>query len=549
MGLGVVRAGALAVLLAIAAGGCGDLRRTSDIPAAPKLVLFIAIDGLPERQLMAHRDQLAPDGFRRFLDRGAWFSEARYGHAYTVTAAGHAAMLTGAYPHRTGIIANAWLDPVTGETTNCVGDTRYTYLGNATQPLDGTSPANLRVETLGDVLRHAHAASKVIAISGKDRGAILVAGKAGTAYVYMARSGEFASSTYYMQTHPAWVQAFNVAKPADRYFHAEWRALLPEGAYAGSLPDDEPWFRKKVSLPMTIGAESATPDAAFHTALLMSPFIDALSLDFARAAIRGESLGGGDGPDILAVSLSGHDYVNHSFGAESRFSHDHLLQLDRQLDAFFRDVDAMVGRDRYVAVLTSDHGYMPAVDYRRALGEPSGRVDATATVDRINGTLAARFGEGKWVKALSGRSLLLDRALAAQRGLDLDVLAEEVRRVALEDPGIVAAYTRRELLDGSRAGAPFFAAVRNAYDPERSGDVQFVLAPYWMLGSGDVATHGSPYEYDTHVPMLFWGPAWVTPGRVDAPVEVVDIAPTLAKILGVPTPAASEGRLLPIVVH
>ena len=170
----------------------------------------------------------------------------------------------------------------------------------------------------------------------------------------------FASSTFYMPKHPAWVDAFNAAKPADRYFKAEWTPTLAESAYAASLPGNQPWFPRPGKLPMTMGAADERPGPAFYNSLLPSPFVDELSLAFARAAIVGEQLGQDDIPDILSVSLSGHDYVNHTWSAESRLSHDHLLKLDRMFQEFFRYLDATVGKDNYLAVLTADHGFMPA---------------------------------------------------------------------------------------------------------------------------------------------------------------------------------------------
>src|SRR5471032_382688 len=339
-------------LAAAVLGGCASADRVA--AGKPKLVVFFVVDGLPQRQVVDYRDQLAPDGFARFLERGAWFADAHYGHAFTVTAAGHATMLTGAYPHRTGIIGNEWLDPVTLQPVYNTGDEAYTYVGSKTGKLACTSPANLKVETVGDVLRRADPRAKVIAISGKDRGAILPAGKTGTAYMYMGDSGQFASSTYYMKAHPAWVTAFNDAKPADRFFKASWSPLLPEEAYARSVPDDRPWYAKGGKLPKVLGEGQENPGPAFYASLLPSPFGDALTLEFARAAIAGESLGQDDSPDILSISLSSHDYINHAYGAESRLSHDHVLQLDRLLEAFFADLDRTVGKDNYVAVLTAD---------------------------------------------------------------------------------------------------------------------------------------------------------------------------------------------------
>lgn len=571
----------LASLLAAVLAGCQALRPEADQPAAasppvpaavlpapvlaapakpalpavpatvsnrPRLLVLLVVDGFPQRQLLAYRDQLAPDGLARFLNRGAWFSDAHYGHAFTVTAAGHATVLTGAYAHRTGIIANEWRDALTGEPQYCTGDLTAQYIGHKTQPLDGTSPRNLKVETVGDVLRRSNARAKVIGISGKDRGAILPAGQAGTAYMYMTQTGQFASSTYYMPQHPAWVNAFNAAKPADRWFKQEWTVLLPEEAYARSIPDRQPWYgQKAAALPMMMGAPAdEAPGPAYYSQLLRSPFADQLTLDFARAAIAGEGLGQDEVPDILAISLSAHDYINHRYSAESRFSHDHLLQLDRQLQDFFQHLDATVGRDHYIATLTSDHGFMPAPEFTALQGLRSGRIVGSQLLTRINNALEEEFGAGKWV-SFSGSALLLNKQLISQQRVDPDAVADEARSLLLEEPGIAAAYTRRELAEGSRIDGPFFTAVRRSWHADLSGDVQYILKPYWMfLSSSSIATHGSPYPYDTNVPLLAWGPRWVKPGKVETRVEIVDIAPTVSQWLGVAVPAASEGKLLPL---
>ncbi|OGP03277.1 MAG: hypothetical protein A2Z93_02280 [Curvibacter sp. GWA2_64_110] len=534
-----------ALLLVAALAGCATGPATE--PAAkPKLLVFLVVDGLPQRQITGYRDQLAPDGLARFLERGAWYAEAHYGHAFTVTGAGHATVLSGAYTHRNGIIGNEWRDAQTGEREYCTGDTAYSYIGHKTQPLDGTSPKNLKVETVGDVLRATDPRAKVIAVSGKDRGAILPAGKRGTAYMYMAQSGQFASSTYYMQQHPAWVNRFNGRKLADGYFKTQWKPLLDDAAYARSLPDNQPWYGPRGgALPMMMGAPAdEAPGPAFYSQLLRSPFVDAMSLEFARAAIAGEGLGQDEVPDILAISLSGHDYVNHLYSPESRLSHDHLLQLDRLLQAFFADLDATVGRDNYIAMLTADHGFMPAPEYSKTQGRDAGRVNGGQVLARVNEGLQKRFGPGNWA-SFSGSSLLISKQLLAQTRADANAVAEEARRLLLAEPGFAAAYTRRELESGSQAGAPYFEPMRKSWHPQVSGDVQYILKPYWMFGT-TTSTHGSPYEYDTHVPILAWGPRWVKPGRVEARVGVADIAPTVARWLGVAVPAAAEGQPLPL---
>lgn len=536
-----------ALLLAGALAACGHAPIGQSAP--PKLVVFMAVDGLPQRQVVDYRQQLAPDGLARFLDRGAWFANANYGYAYTVTAAGHASMLTGTYAYRHGIIGNDWRNLETGEVQYCTGDARYHYIGNPTGKLDGTSPNNLLVETVGDVLKRSNPRSKVIGISGKDRGAILPAGKTGTAYMYMSKSGQFASSTFYMKEHPAWVDAFNAARPADRYFKQSWQPVLADAAYAQSLPDEQPWFLiKGARLPMTMGAAQEKPDGAYYGALLRSPFVDEMALQFARAAIKGEALGQDDAPDILTVSLSGHDYVNHAFSAESRLSHDHLLHLDRLFQAFFKDLDAMVGKDNYVAVLTADHGFMPAPETSLAAGRNAGRQSASQTLARVNAALAQKFGAGTWAKFFSASALVLDHKLIDERKVDRLAVQEEARALLLKEEGIAMVYTRDELAGNTRAGAPLFDHMRKSWNAQRSGDLQVALKPYWMFtSSSSTTTHGSPHPYDTNVPILFYGPHWVKPGMVSERVETSGVAPTLASMLKIAPPATSEGKVLPIV--
>ena len=460
-------------------------------------------------------------------------------------------MLTGAQPSQTGIIANEWRNPDSGAPVYNTEDTSASYIGHKTSAFDGTSPKNLKVQTVGDMLRAASPASKVIAISGKDRGAILPAGKSGTAYMYMAASGSFASTTHYMAQHPDWVTSHNAAKPADRFFKKEWKALLPESAYARSLADSQPWFgRAAGKLPMMMGvAADDTPGPAFYNAVMRSPYGDELTLDFARAAIAGEQLGQRNVTDILVVSLSSHDYINHLYSAESRLSHDHVLQLDRQLELFFADLDKTIGKNNYVAMLTADHGFMPAPEVTAAQGLPSGRLNSAQLLGRINAGLEDRFGEGKWAMGFSGSSLLLDKKLMALKKADPAAVADVARALLLSEPAMAAAYTRAELISNSLADSLLFPALRNSWHPDVSGDVQYALKPNWMFAStSNVVTHGSPYPYDTHVPLLVYAPGWYKPGRVDTPVFITSIAPTVARLLGVAQPPAAEGKVLPVQV-
>ncbi len=537
----------LATSLTAALTACSTTPPATPVAAAarPQLVVLVVIDGLPMRQVTGYRDQLAPDGFARFLDRGRWFADAHYAHGHTVTAAGHSVMLSGAYPQRSGIISNEWRDPVTGDPVYNTGDAAYQYIDSPTAPLSGTSPRNLKVETLGDVLRTRSPASKVIGISGKDRGAILPAGHKGTAYMYMTETGRFASSTYYMPAHPQWVTDFNAAKPADAFFQKTWAPLLPESAYARSVPDGQSWQVASGNgnkLPAVIGDKMDAPGPRFYGNLLASPFGDELTLAFARAAVSNEKLGQRGVTDILSVSLSSHDYINHAFGPESRLSHDHMLQLDRHLQAFFQFLDKTVGAGNYVLALTADHGFTDTPEWAITQGRDAGRFTNGPALAAVNGALAARFGVDKLAWNFSASGLLLNEKLAADKGLKFAEVQAAARDELLKLPGVAAVFTREQLL-GSDTTTPFLEAMRKSYDPTRAAQLQIVLKPGWIFSyRAGGSTHGSPYDYDTHVPLLFWGPGYVGQGEVKTRVEVADLAPTLAGITGLPAPAQAQGR-------
>lgn len=518
---------------------------------APKLVVLLVVDGLPMWQVTSYESQFAKDGFRRFLDRGATYNNAYFNFARTVTAAGHATILTGAYPNRTGIIDNEWRDTNTWQVVYNTEDAAHTYIDHITPPLSGTSPKNLRAETLGDVLKRVSPQSKVIAISAKDRGAILPAGKLGTAYMYMNTTGKFASTTYYMAAHPQWVTDYQASSPTDRYFNKTWNPLLAESAYKQSSPDGASWQvdGAMAKLPMFFGnsAPDAKPTRAFYARLLQSPFGNEITLDFARAAIQGEALGADSAPDILSISLSSHDYVNHAWGPESRLSHDHLLWLDRALEKFFVDLDARIGRDNYVAVLTADHGFTLTPEYAKSIGKDAGRANISLIGGRLNIELEKKYGEGKWVRGFSSNMVVLNHALLREKNVDAAMMERDASQYLKTEPEIITALTRTELINGTvDSAAPFGTLLKNSFYAERSGDVAYVLKRYWFANTRTAgSTHGSPHDYDRHVPILLYGAPWVTPKRHDKAVEVTDIAPTLATILKIAAPAQSQGKVLP----
>ena len=515
----------------------------------PKLVLVLVVDGLPQEQVQRYRDQFGQGGFRRLLDQGAWFSDAHQAHGITVTAIGHTAVLTGAYPYQHGIIGNNWIDPVTKKSVYCTEDTAYTYIGEKTEPSDGTAPTRLRVSTLGDELRYATGnRSKVVAVSGKDRGAILLAGKTGTAYMYMEESGNFASSTFYMKSHPDWVQRFQAAKPQDRYYGKSWTPLLAESAYAHDASDDltpsKPGQRN--TFPFAYYSENGTPDAAYYKRLKSGPFVDELTLDFARAAVEGENLGSNAGvTDLLGVSLSAHDYVNHAYGPESKMSHDHLQRLDRMLANFFGYLDKRIGMDNVVVVLTADHGFTNVAEFAQERHFDAERIDGNKMMKALDAHLTDKFKAGKLVAAWSLPNIHFDAAAIDKAGLKFADVEQAAAAYLLAQPGMQDVYTRTQLEAGAVADTRMSLLMRRAWNRKASGDLMMVLKPHSYLGYGATGTtHGSPYTYDTNVPLMIMGKRWFKPGSYGQYAEVVDIAPTLAHLLRVRPPSASEGRVL-----
>ncbi|MET3116009.1 putative AlkP superfamily pyrophosphatase or phosphodiesterase [Undibacterium sp. GrIS 1.8] len=547
-----IAASAAAIALSISGTAVAADKIPANNVTKPKLVVVLVVDGLPQEQVQRYRDQFGQGGFRRLLDQGAWFSDSHQAHGVTVTAVGHAAVLTGAYPYQHGIIGNEWIDRASMSSMYCTQDAAYTYLNEETKSSDGTSPANLRVSTLGDELRYSNGnLSKVVTVSGKDRGAILLAGKTGTAYMYMGKSGNFATSTYYQKENPEWVKTFSAAKPQDRFYGKQWKPLLPAPAYANDAPDNSPGMAAVVDnrsgFPFIYGSDSGQPDANYYGKLPYSPYLDELTLDFARAAIDGEKLGRNPAgvPDVLGISLSSHDYINHSFGPESRMSHDHLQRLDRLLASFFDDVEKRVGLENTLIVLTADHGFPNVPEFSQSQKRDAQRLNTAKLMSDVNDHLSEKFGLKNLVLKFSFPSLMLDYPSIDQKGLKREDVESAIARFLSNYPGVANTYTRTQLSNGNLPDSRQAKLMQRGWNQQVSGDVMIVTKPYWYFGSGTTGTsHGSPYNYDTNVPLMIMGKRWIKPGAYAEYAEVVDIAPTLSHLLHVRPPSGSEGRVL-----
>ncbi len=516
----IAGAAAAAVLLA-----CGTPRQ-APFPGEdpPRLVLLLVIDQLRYDYLTRFGSGFT-GGIRRLLDDGAVFTNAYLDHYPSVTAIGHSTMLTGARPSISGIVGNDWYDRAEGRNVTSVEDPETTLLGLGAGggERNGSSPHRLQVSTLGDELKLAFPGSRTVGVSFKDRGAILPVGRsADAAFWWHVATGTFVTSTWYFEEMPAWVARFNEGNLVDQWAGREWRAL-DGGAVLDTLPTQ--------------------PGPDYYGALYDSPFGNELVVSFAEATLENMGLGRDETTDVLAVSFSTNDHVGHDVGPYAPKVKDVTLQTDRAIGTLLQAVERRVGLARTIVVLTADHGVSPVPEDLAKHKMANGRQEREKLVDTAKQALVDAYGPGLWVEGRSGSSLYLNRNLIALKGLDPAAVQQTAATGVEKRPEVWRAYTRAQLLEGRVPPDPWSRRVLLSFNRDSSGDVEVLLEPYWMAQESPGTTHGTPYSYDTHIPLILMGPG-IRAGRYDATVVLNDLAPTLATLLGVETPSGSSGRAL-----
>lgn len=521
-------------------------RRGASQAGSPKvkLVVGIVIDQFRYDYLPRFADQFGEGGFKRLMRGGAVFSNANYIHVPTYTACGHATFMSGSVPSIDGIVGNEWYDRETGKRVTSVNDGTVKLLGG--REGTGMSPAKMQGSTIGDELKLAtNQQAKVVGVSLKDRSAILPAGKRPNgAYWYDGTTGNLVSSTWYFNDLPAWVKTFNREMGPARFFGKRWERLLPEAAYARSTADEMAYEKSTYGnkFPYAITGGEEKPGAKFFTQFEYTPFANDYLVDFAKAAIENEDMGTDDVTDLLTVSLSSNDLVGHLYGPYSHEVQDITLRTDRTLAALFSYLDQKVGRDNYVVALTADHGVAPVPEQVRALGY-GGKIEARTITDAVQAALARAFGEEKWVLQAVNGNVYLDEAAIERRKLEPEAVERVAARAALAVGGVAECFTRSQILTGRLPHSNIARAVAFGFHPKRNGNLVIITEPFYFVGEGITTTHGSPYLYDTHVPVIFYGPG-IRPGEYRAIASPADIAPTLSSLLRIETPSNSVGRIL-----
>ncbi len=522
-------------------------RKTAAANNSPKikLVLGIVIDQFRYDYLTRFADQFGEGGFKLLTQGGANFTNANYPYTPTVTACGHAAFMTGAAPNENGIIANEWYDRETGKRVTSVSDPNTKLLGGKEGA--GSSPHRLLSSTIGDQLKlHTNGQAKVVGISLKDRAAILPSGKKPNgAYWYDVTTGRMVSSTYYFNDVPDWVKSFNQSQSADSYFGRVWKKVLPEAAYSRSLPDDSPfekWTFGK-TFPHTINGGEDKPGSKFYNQFEATPFANEMVANFAKLALDKEQLGADDIPDLLTVSFSANDILGHYAGPNSPEAQDITIRTDRILADLFAYVDKKVGLQNTVIAFTADHGAAPIPEHAQTLGL-GGRIETKEVSDVIERALSKRFGEDKWVLLSIYGNIFLDYTVLEKRKASHaeaeQLAAEEVRKIN----GIANCFTRTQILLGQLPRTRVANSVALGFHEKRNGDLVVIQNPFWIFGESVLATtHSTPYNYDTHVPVIFYG-AGIKAGTFHNQSSPLDIAPTLATILKIEFPSNNIGQVL-----
>ena len=536
------------------------LSSASPTPAAnsPRLVLQITVDQLRGDLPGRFANRLPDGGFRYLMENGTWYTDAHYLHANTETAAGHASLATGADPSRHGIVANDWIDQKTGEFVYNTEDKRHHIIGKDPKAHEGVSPRKLLASTISDeLLVHNGGRSRAFSVSVKDRGAILPGGHAGKAFWFSKSNGAFVTSTYYYDDYPEWVKEWNGAKPADAFKDKTWDLLHDQDSYIFREMDDRPYEADLKPLgrvfPHSLGGDTKY----FYLILTLTPIGDELTLDFAKALIKNEKLGqNAHGvPDYLQISFSSTDYIGHLFGPSSLETEDNILRLDRTLADLFKFIDAKIGLDQTLIVLTGDHGAPEAPEYMAEQGLSTGRFafDWFKTEGPLTESLQKKFGRSDFIAGHSHPYLYLNLDAIASAGLNVVDVERFVADELIKIPGIAYAQTRSDLLAGRITESPVQNQIRRSFHPTRSGNIHIVPEQYWFLHSTEeaekmgiesiAAIHGSPWAYDTYVPIFFAGskvPAQIIRRRVSP----IDIAPTITSYLGVKPPSGSVGTVL-----
>lgn len=509
----------------------------------PKLVVGIVVDQMKMEYLYRFSSDFSENGFKRLMNQGFTFHNAHYTYMPTYTAPGHASVYTGTTPAVHGIVGNEWFNKATGKEVYCTEDEMVSLLGNGVESEGKMSPKNLQATTITDELKLAtNFTGKVIGISIKDRGAILPAGHFADWAFWYSKTGEFVSSTYYGKKLPAWAAQFNAEKNYLKYIDKGWDLLKSTDTYNESLTDNNPYegklFKKTPFFPYNMKEMYEANDAGV---LRTSPYGNNLLVDFTKKAIESENLGKDNITDFLAISFSSTDYIGHVLGPRSIELQDTYLRLDETIADFLTYLDKTVGKGNYLVFLTADHAGAENVTYLKDNKYNVTNLNSKNIEQAIKEYTEKTFGENLLLN-YSNYNIFIDKTKVKQKALDIQVVKSEIKNFLLTQDYIKNVYTEEQIQQSSTTDM-YLQAIARGYDIKQNGELILLFKPGYVEYSSTGTTHGSPYSYDTHVPVLFYG--WNIPkGESFAKKNITQIAPTLAQKLKITMPNGTDSQVL-----
>ncbi|MCW3085596.1 MAG: hypothetical protein JWP12_2962 [Bacteroidetes bacterium] len=520
------------------------------VNAKPKLVVGIVVDQMRYDYIYRYWNKFGDGGFKRLVNEGFFCRNTNYNYVPTYTGPGHTSIYTGSTPAVHGIIANDWFDRKTGKYMYCAEDN--SVVGVGTTAAEGKrSPANNLTTTITDELRvSSNMKSKVIGIALKDRSAIMPAGHtANAAYWYDGGVGSFISSTYYMTQLPQWVQDFNKKELPKKYLSQPWNTLLPIEQYTESIADDNKYEtlakgETKSVFPHNLPALMAANGGL--NLIRSTPFGNSLTKDFAMEVIKNEKMGTSGTTDFLAISFSSPDYIGHTWGPNSVEQEDDYIRLDKDLAELLTFLDQQIGKDNVLLFLTADHAAPEVPQYLMDLKIPGGYVDEAKITKDLKTYLSKTYGDTTLLSSYSNQQVFLNHKAIDDKKIVLQQIQEDVAAFLQNMEGVAEVLTATTMnntafIEGARY------LMQKGYNAKRSGDVLVNYLPAWVDYQKTGTTHGSPYSYDTHVPLLFYG--WNIPhGSSSEQVVVPDIAATLAMMLNIQFPNGCTGKPISVLV-
>lgn len=516
----------------------------ADIPR-PKLMVGIMVDQMRWDYLYRFYERYGSGGFKRMLNEGFSCENTYINYLPSVTAIGHSSVYTGSVPAIHGIAGNDFIIQATGKTMYCAADSTVSTVGSTTAAAGKMSPRNMLASTMTDELRlGTNFRSKVIAVASKDRGSILPGGHAANAaYWYDGVSGNWITSTYYMNELPGWVSKFNDQKLWEKYLKQDWNTLYPINTYLQSSKDDAPYEGKFPGTDApTFPVKTSELMINRGPALLTStPYGSTVTLELAKAAVDNEKLGADAITDFLAISISSTDYVGHQFGPNSIELEDTYLRLDRDLATFFSFLDEKVGKGNYAVFLTADHAVAHNAEFLIDNKINAGIFPTSSVLKELNSVLEKELGAKDLIRSFSNYQVSLNYPAIAAAKINLAILKKKIIEYLQQQEGVAYAI---DIEDAQNVNIPerFRERIINGYNRERSGVIQIILKPAWYSGSSKTgATHGSVNPADIHIPLVFMG--WgIKQGKTNNTYNMTDIAPTVTSLLRIQEPNGNIGK-------